>query len=154
MTRRSTLLVLAALAAMTPAAVAQTAPQASVPATPQTAPVAADAGFCGGPSGEPAQLLDRVKAVSGVVEVHRDREYVAYQDPATQTMYTFTLAGQPAHPTAVCRKPVQAGDALELQMVIVCKGTEKTCAQLEGDFKLLNAKMQADINNQIQAGRK
>lgn len=112
------------------------------------------AGFCGLAGGTPGELLDRVRAMPGIKEVHRDRDYAAFQDPATSTVFTFTEAAQPAHPAAVCRKPVQKGDTLEIEMSIVCAGAERHCTQLEGDFKLLNAKMQADINNQIQAGKK
>lgn len=117
------------------------------------APAARATGFCGLESGEPDAIAGRVKAMPGITEVHRDKEYVAYQDPATSMVVTFTEPGHPAHPTAVCRKPVQKGEALEIEMAIVCKGAERHCTQLEGDFKLLNAKMQAEINNRIQSGR-
>ncbi len=109
--------------------------------------------FCGLAAGKTGELATRVAAVAGIKEVFRNAEYVAYQDPASQTVFTFTAAGQAAHPAAVCRRPLQKGEALELEMVIVCEGPERRCADLEGDFKLLNAKMQADINNQIGAKR-
>ncbi len=123
-------------------------------ATASLAGAPADTSFCGDATGTPEALLERVKAMPGIKEVHRNKEYAAYQDPVAQTMYTFTLPAQSAHPAVVCRKPIQKSDSLELQMAIVCKGSEKHCTQLEGDFKLLNAKMQADINNQIQANKK
>lgn len=109
------------------------------------------ASFCGSGTGAPDALLQQVKGMAGVKEIHRDREFVAYQDPASQSVFTFTDAAHAAHPAAVCRKPVQKGDQLEIEMAIVCKGPDAKCAALEQDFKLLNAKMQADINNQIQA---
>ena len=120
----------------------------------QPAAAGADTSFCGGPGGKAAEILERIKAMPGIKEIHRTPEYIAYQDAATQAVYTFTGIAQKAHPAAVCRRPVQKGDALELQMAIVCEGAARHCEQLEGDFKLLNAKMQADINNQIQAGKK
>ena len=46
---------------------------------------------------------------------------------------------------------LEPGCIVEIEMAIVCKGPDAKCAALEQDFKLLNAKMQADINNQIQA---
>lgn len=117
----------------------------------QASATATASAFCGSETGAPDALLARVKTMAGIKEIHRDREFVAYQDPATSAVFTFTEAGHPAHPAAVCRKPVQKGDQLEIEMAVVCKGPEAKCAGLESDFKLLNAKMQADINNQIQA---
>lgn len=109
--------------------------------------------FCGLEGGTPDALATRVKAMPGIREVHRDKEYLAYQEPATSMVLTFTEPAHPAHPAAVCRKPIQKGDTLEIEMAIVCQGAERHCTQLEGDFKLLNAKMQADINNRIQSGK-
>ncbi len=109
------------------------------------------ASFCGSETAAPDALLQTVKGMAGAKEIHRDREFVAYQEPSSQAVYTFTVEGHAAHPAAVCRKPVQKGDQLEIEMAIVCKGPDAKCATLEQDFKLLNAKMQADINNQIQA---
>ena len=81
-------------------------------------------------------------------EVFRGPEYIAYQD-ATEAVYTFSLAAQgPAHPAAICRKPVRDGDSMILQMVIVCKGESESCQRLESDFKLLNAQMEAAIRNE------
>lgn len=110
--------------------------------------------FCGTEAGAPDALKQKVQAMAGIKEIHRDRDFVAFQDPASSTVYTFSEAANVAHPAAICRKPVQKGDVLEIEMAIVCKGPEARCTTLEADFKLLNAKMQADINNQIQAGRK
>jgi len=114
-------------------------------------PAAADdaASFCGRASGEPPAILADVTKASGMKEVHRSAEYVAYQDAATEAVFTFTLeAAGPAHPAAVCRQPVKVGDDLTLKMVIVCKGDSLACQRLESDFKLLNAQMEAAIRNQ------
>lgn len=110
---------------------------------------AADETFCGRPSGEPAALQAAIAGAQGVKEIHRGPEYVAYQDEATQAVFTFSQAAQgPAHPAAVCRKPVKEGDNLTLQMVVVCKGEGQACQRLESDFKLLNAQMEAVIRNE------
>lgn len=117
----------------------------------QTSATAGATAFCGGETAAPEALLQRIKSLPGIKEIHRDREFVAYQEPGSQAVYTFTEPGHAAHPAAVCRKPMQKGDQLEIDMAIVCKGPDAKCAALELDFKLLNAKMQADINNQIQS---
>lgn len=109
--------------------------------------------FCGRATGEPAAILADVSKAAGFKEVHHSPEYIAYQDPATEAVFTFTQeAAGPAHPAAVCRKPVKQGDDLVLQMVTVCRGDESACQRLESDFKLLNAQMEAAIRNQGKPG--
>ena len=117
---------------------------------------AEDADFCGRPSGEPAAMMAEISKASGTKEIFRGPEYVAYQDEASQAVYTFSQAAQgQAHPAAVCRKPVKDGDSLKLQMVIVCRGESGACQRLESDFKLLNAEMEAAIRNEAaQASEK
>lgn len=108
--------------------------------------------FCGRDTAEPAALESEISKAAGIKEIYRGGEYVAYQDAATEAVFTFSLPAQGgAHPAAVCRKPVKTGDNLTLQMVIVCKGETEACQRLEGDFKLLNAKMEASIRNEAQA---
>jgi len=105
--------------------------------------------FCGRAKGDPTALQSDVAKMTGIKEILRSPEYVAYQDEATETVFTFTQAAVgPAHPSAVCRKPVKDGDNLTLQMVIVCNGETDACQRLESDFKLLNAQMQAAIRNE------
>ena len=113
-----------------------------------TAHAADDASFCGRPTGEPAALQEAVSKDPAVKEVYRGAEYIAYQD-ATEAVFTFSQTAQgPAHPAAICRKPVRDGDNMLLQMVIVCKGESDACQRLESDFKLLNAEMEASIRNE------
>ena len=110
---------------------------------------AAAADFCGRTTGEPDALQAEISKAAGVKEIFRGPEYIAFQDEASQAVFTFTQVAQGgAHPTAVCRKPVKEGDSITLQMVIICKGDTDSCQRLEGDFKLLNAKMEAAIRNE------
>ncbi len=108
----------------------------------------ADEDFCGRPRGEPDAMMAEISKAAGVKEAFRGPDYVAYQDEASQAMFTFTLPAQgQAHPAAVCRKPVRDGEDMKLQMVIVCKGEGDACQRLESDFKMLNAQMEAEIRN-------
>ena len=115
---------------------------------------AADADFCGTPTATPQALQATVSKADGVKEIFRNKEFVAYQDGNSQTLYTFTEPAEQSHPAAVCRKPVKTGDDLTLEMAIVCQGKAEECQRLEADFKLLNAKMEADIRNQASAASK
>lgn len=125
---------------------------AAAPAFMAAVPAIAAAGteFCGRASGEPAALEAEISKASGFKEIHRGPEYIAYQEEATDAVFTFTQAAQgPAHPAAICRRPVKDGDSLTLQMVIVCRGETGACQSLESDFKLLNAQMEAAIRNEV-----
>jgi hypothetical protein len=113
-----------------------------------TAALAADDTFCGRPLADAVGLRGVIAKAEGVKEIYRGAEYVAYEEAATQAVYTFSEPAQgQAHPAAVCRKPVKEGDSLILQMKIVCGGSTEACQALESDFKLLNARMEADIRN-------
>jgi hypothetical protein len=105
--------------------------------------------FCGRATGEPAAIQAAIVADKAFKEIHRGPEYIAYQDSTSQAVFTFSQGAQgPAHPAAICRKPVKDGDSMVLQMVIVCKGESAGCQRLESDFKLLNAQMEAAIRNE------
>lgn len=109
-------------------------------------PSAAAADFCGRPVDEPATLQAAIAKSDGVKQVFDGPEYVAYQDAASEAVYTFSRAAVgAAHPAAVCRKPVKSGETITLQMEIVCRGSSDACQRLESDFKLLNARMEAHI---------
>lgn len=113
------------------------------------APATAAEDFCGQPSGEPAALGETIAKVVGFKKIYEGTDYLAYQDPANDTVYTFTRPGLgAAHPAAVCRKPLRDGDSIKLQMVVVCRGAVDACQRLESDFRLLNAQMEAHIRSQ------
>jgi len=111
-------------------------------------PAAADdpATLCGVAGGAPIEVQARVVAAQ-TPEVFRDKDFVAYQDKETFTMWTFTQPGHPAHPTVVCRRPVHNGDSITLEMGIVCKSSEKACQDIRQEFNALNAQMQQAIVN-------
>ena len=131
---------LAALAAAVTASIFQVTPASAAPSD------------CTLASGDPTALFKQLTEVDKLPEVHRDASYIALQDKETWAMWTFTRDGMPAHPAVVCRRPVKNGEQITLEMVFGCKGEEKACAQLEQDFKELNARMQLDIENQ-QSGK-
>ncbi len=131
---------LAALAAAVTASIFHVTPASAAPSD------------CTLASGDPTALFKQLTEVDKLPEVHRDASYIALQDKETWAMWTFTRDGMPAHPAVVCRRPVKNGEQITLEMVFGCKGEEKACAQLEQDFKELNARMQLDIENQ-QSGK-
>lgn len=97
--------------------------------------------LCGTASGTVAELVERVTKTEALPEVFRGGDYFAHEDKARETVWSFTTAKQPAHPAAVCRRPVRQGDDLVLDMGIVCEGGADACDKLTKDFEYLNYQM-------------
>lgn len=112
--------------------------------------------FCGDASGKAEELITRYSSKAGLQNVYTSDLYTAFSDdPKNATvMYTFTTKHNPAYPAAVCRKVVHEGDALTVQMKVVCDGKQEACAKLQNDFNVMTAKMQAEVDQQIAAQKK
>lgn len=105
----------------------------------------ADTSPCARANTDPEKLQSELSGTDKLPEVFRDDKYVALQDKSTWAMWTFTLPTHPAHPAVVCRRPVREGDSITLDMVVNCNGTPKACAQLDQDFRALNARMAQEM---------
>lgn len=118
--------------------------------------VSAAQAFCGDPSGSAEELIQRYSTKPGLKQVYKSDDYVAYSDDDknSSVMYTFTEKANPAHPAAVCRKPVQKGDNLVITMSVVCDGKKDACAKLQNDFNVMTAEMQAHVDQQIADQKK
>jgi hypothetical protein len=118
--------------------------------------VTAAEAFCGDPSAKAEELIARYSAKPELKRVYKSDQYVAYSDDEKNStvMYTFTVKGHPAHPAAVCRKPVQKGDNLVITMSVVCDGEKEACTKLQNDFNVMTAKMQAEVDQKIEAQKK
>ena len=112
--------------------------------------------FCGDASGNAEDLIVRYSTKTGLQKVYESDKYLAYSDdPKNATvMYTFTTKKNPAYPAAVCRKVVRKGDILTIAMKVVCDGEKVACASLENDFNVMNAQMQAQVDQQISHQQK
>jgi hypothetical protein len=129
-----------------------------LPATPMPAAgptMTAAQEFCGDASGKAEDLIARYSSKAGLQKVYETDQYLAYSDdPKNATvMYTLTTKKNPAYPAAVCRKIVRQGDLLTVAMKVVCDGDQTACAKLQNDFNVMNAQMQAQVDQQI-AGQK
>ena len=114
--------------------------------------VAAAHQFCGDAVAKADELITRYSSAKNLKETYKSVDYVAYADDekAPTVVYTFTLKGHPAYPAAVCRKQSKEGDNIVLRMEIVCDGAKEACDKLRNDFNVMNAKMQAAVDNQIK----
>ena len=115
--------------------------------------VAAAQQFCGEPTGKAEELITRYTTQKGLKETYKSVDYLAYSDDEKNptVVYTITVKGHAAHPSIVCRKQVKQGETLTLVMEIVCDGGEEACKKLRNDFNVLNAQMQAEVDNKIKA---
>ena len=109
-------------------------------------PAAGD--LCGKTTTAPEALYRELAKDSKLREMARSDAYVALEDGRDGTLWTFTLAGHPAHPSAVCRHPVQEGDRLRIEMSVSCRAAEAECERLVNGFEELNQRMLRDIEKQ------
>jgi hypothetical protein len=116
--------------------------------------VAAAQQFCGEPAAKADELFTRYSTAKTLKETYKSVDYVAYSDDDKMptVVYTFTTKGHPAHPAAVCRKQSKEGENIVLRMEIVCDGGKDACEKLRNDFNVMNAKMQAEVDNKIKDG--
>lgn len=125
--------------------------------TPSAGPtVAAAQAFCGESSGKAEDLIARYSGDAKLKQVYKSNDFLAFADDEKNPtrMYTFTAAGHPAHPTAVCRKVVQEGNAAVIKMEFVCDGAAEPCAKLRNEFNLMTARMQVEVDQRIAAEKK
>jgi hypothetical protein len=71
--------------------------------------------------------------------------FVGFSNAATQTMYSFTKPGHPAHPAWITRQVVQQGTSIQVQQIGFFAGEEAPFAQLYQQFQKLNDRMREDI---------
>jgi hypothetical protein len=104
--------------------------------------------LCGRPAEAPQALFDRLTKAEKLKEDFRDASYVAVSDKAKDTVWTFTVPGHPAHPSVVCRRPVQDGGEMRLEMNVRCGAAEAECQKLVRAFQELNQRMLRDLRKQ------
>ena len=84
-----------------------------------------------------AVAFDSLRAKSGV-EVSNQSGFTVITEPATYTLWTFTPAGHPAHPTVVRRQMVREGDDVFSHMQVKCEAAKPACDKLVAEFKALD----------------
>ena len=57
-------------------------------------------------------------------------------------------AGHPAHPSVVCREPVEDGGKLRMEMGVQCEASQAECERLVRGFDDLNQKMLKELERQ------
>jgi hypothetical protein len=101
--------------------------------------------LCGRPREAPEALLDRLTKVEKLEESFRDKAYVAFNDAVKGALWTFTLTGHPAHPSVVCRRPVEDAGKVRLEMSAQCNAAQAECEKLVRGFEDLNQQMLKEL---------
>lgn len=104
--------------------------------------------LCGRPQETPQAMFERLTKTEKLGESFRDKSYVALNDAAKETVWTFTVPGHPAHPSVVCRRPVQEGAQIRLEMNVQCNAPEVECQKLVRGFQELNQRMLRETQKQ------
>ena len=104
--------------------------------------------LCGRPQETPEAMFERLTKTEKLGENFRDKSYVALNDAAKGTVWTFTVPGHPAHPSVVCRRPVQDGAQMRLEMNVQCNAPEAECQKLVRGFQELNQRMLRETEKQ------
>ena len=112
------------------------------------APALAQDDLCGRPREAPEAMFQRLTKTEKLAESFRDKAYVTINDASNGTIWTFTVAGHPAHPSAICREPVEEGGKLRIDMSIQCEASEAQCEELAQGFEVLNRKMLKELEKQ------
>jgi hypothetical protein len=101
--------------------------------------------LCGRPRETPETLFQVLTKTERLGESFRDKAYVTVNDASKGTIWTFTVAGHPAHPSVVCRQPVEDGGKLRFEMGVQCEASEEACERLVRGFEALNEKMLKEV---------
>jgi hypothetical protein len=105
--------------------------------------------LCGWSVRSPQEAFDRLSKQSKVREIERTQEYISFHDQAAGRVWTFTVAGHPAHPTAICRYATSDGSGQStLQMNVVCGGPKPICDELVREFRELNRETIEKVSKQ------
>jgi hypothetical protein len=104
--------------------------------------------LCGRAREAPDALFQRLTKTEKLRESFRDKSYITINDEGAGTIWTFTVAGHPAHPSVVCRDPVEEGGKLRIDMGIQCEASEAQCEELAQGFEALNRKMLKELERQ------
>jgi hypothetical protein len=111
-------------------------------------PALAQGDLCGRPRETPDALLKRLTKTEKLGEAFRDKAYVTVNDAAKGAIWSFTVAGHPAHPSVVCRQPLEDAGKLRIDMGVQCEAPDEECEKLVRAFESLNQKMLKDAEKQ------
>lgn len=107
--------------------------------------------LCGRRREAPDALYNRLTASEKLKEGFRDKSYVTITDTASNVIWTFTVPGHPAHPSVVCRQPVEEpGKDLQIRMDVQCSAAEVACEKLVDAFEDLNRRMLQDAKKKLK----
>jgi hypothetical protein len=93
--------------------------------------------LCGREVASLQALQDELANNPQVERVLDNDQYAAYADQGARTVWTFTKPGHPAAPAVVCRRPVQNGNQISVQLQAGCGGPKEACDAMIAAFQAL-----------------
>ena len=91
-----------------------------------------------------AAALEGLKKKPGVT-ISVQGGWTIAADRSTNTVWSFTPPGHPAHPSVVRRTVVEKDGSIHVRTNVLCKAAKPTCDKLAADFNQLNNRMRDSI---------
>ena len=84
-----------------------------------------------------AVALESIRTKSGVKEATQSN-WTVFEDASTLSLWSFTLPGHTAHPTAVRRRIVKEGDNIMVHSDVLCEAPRPACDTVAVEFAKLD----------------
>ena len=98
-----------------------------------------------------AAALEALRARSDV-KITVQGGWTIVSDPNSNTLWSFTPSGHPAHPAAVKRSTVQKDGSVFIEMSALCQAEKAACDKLIEEFQALNDKIREDMRRRATTG--
>lgn len=121
-----------------------------------TMALAQHGGYDAAPEGEPGERGIGYPTVADALEDLRARPdvqlsiqdgWTIVNDPVSQTLWSFTPPGHPAHPTAVKRTIIERDGNIDMDMRALCQAAKADCDALMREFEALNAAFRESLGD-------
>jgi len=97
-----------------------------------------------------AAALDDLRNRPGVA-ISVQNGWTVASDPGTSSIWSFPPQGHAAYPAAVKRQVVKEGNAVTIQMKILCQASKAACDDLVRAFQQLNARASQELRTAAPA---
>jgi hypothetical protein len=81
------------------------------------------------------------------VEFTQENGWTIAADAASQTLWSFAPAGNPAYPSVVRRQVVQVGEQISVKTNVLCEAAKRDCDDLVRSFEQLNSKAAGQLSS-------
>jgi hypothetical protein len=97
-----------------------------------------------------AAALDALRA-RGDIKISVQDGWTIVNEPKTNTFWSFTPAGHPAHPAAIKRTIVEKDGAFFIAMSGLCQAQKAACDKLMAEFRELNDRIRESMQRRAKS---